>query len=184
MRYITIVLATLALASVCQASAPGKRIMYYVHQVGGDPASVDFGKNVGLADRGEGVKITKWKVPGVPRPYDMGSIVDGEAVDAWYSDYAAAKVQSSKPIEQKVGENKFFALITAVLTEAGDARKDQVPPPKLTFTEIDELLDVMYAAGVKDKVVTRLSIKLLSVDAYLKRFSAAWWDDAEYHTGL
>lgn len=90
--------------------------------------------------------------------------------------------QVAKPIGQRQGENNFFLLCKAILTAAADPRATNSVIPKLTIDELDPLLTTIkgsdFMAGAE------LSIKMLSVDAALKRYSATWWDDAEFHPEL
>jgi len=176
MRYLVALLMT---AACVQAAAPATRVLYFVNQTGGDPASVQFDKNVRLVDTGSGPKIVLWDVPGVPRPYNMDALVDGSVVDAWYEEYRAAQAQLNKPAEQKLAENQYFELVKAVLTAIGDERKDLPATPKLSFQELNTLIETLSQTNLN--AATLFSLKLLSTDALLKRFDTLWWDNAKYH---
>ena len=89
--------------------------------------------------------------------------------------------QAVKTPERKSAEKKYYQLVKAVLTEANDPRKNITPIPKLGIDELADMLDAMYATNTKDKVIVRLSLQLLSLDAYLKRYSPTWWDSVIDH---
>lgn len=89
-------------------------------------------------------------------------------------------IQDSKSVDQKVYENKFFDLCKLILTTVGDSRATLEVTPKLGFDELSTLIegfeDTDFNASVK------FSLKLLSLDASLKRFDTLWWNNAIYHT--
>lgn len=94
-----------------------------------------------------------------------------ELEDAWR--------QSSKPLAQKQYENSFFELTEQLLTALQDERAGQTPPVKLSFPEIDAILEQLFTADLA--TATRASIRLLGIDAALKRYDTLWWDDAIQH---
>jgi hypothetical protein len=87
--------------------------------------------------------------------------------------------QETKPLEQRQYEKTFFELTEQLLTALDDPRAGQEPPVKLSFPEIDAILEQLFEADLA--TATRASIKLLGIDAALKRYNTLWWDDAIQH---
>jgi len=85
----------------------------------------------------------------------------------------------AKSAERKAYENAFFARTEELLALLSDPRAGQAPPVKLGFVEIDALIGSIPEAQTLDAM--RLALKLLSIDAALKRFDPLWWDSAETH---
>ena len=90
-------------------------------------------------------------------------------------------IQESKSTDQKIYENKFFDLCKLILTTVGDPRATLEVTPKLGFNELSALIEGFEVTDFNASV--KFSLKLLSLDASLKRFDILWWDNAIYHTG-
>ena len=72
-----------------------------------------------------------------------------------------------------------------ILAAMNDERAGQTPPAKLGFGELQSLLDTMSQAGSEMFAASvSLSLKMLSIDAALKRYDMLWWDDAVYHAEI
>jgi len=99
-----------------------------------------------------------------------------EAEAAWRA-AKAVEAQAAKPLERKVYENQFFGLIEELYNVTGVT--NQVTP-KLGFPEIQSLIETVQATDPMGAV--NYSLKLLSIDAALKRYDTLWWDDAIEHT--
>jgi hypothetical protein len=84
-----------------------------------------------------------------------------------------------KSTEQKTYENGFFALTEELLTLTEDERAGQEPPVKLGFPEIQTLIEAIQATDPMAAV--NFSLKLLTIDAALKRYDTLWWDNAATH---
>jgi hypothetical protein len=78
-------------------------------------------------------------------------------------------------------ENAYFQLVKAVLTLANDPRKDVTTIPKLSFEELDVILDTLYEVPATEKRANKLALKLMSVNAALQRYDLQWWDSATQH---
>lgn len=87
--------------------------------------------------------------------------------------------QAAKPLERRYLENQFYQLIGMVLTLAGDPRAADTPVPKLGFPEITALVEVVQVADPMAAI--NFSLKLLTVDAALKRYDLLWWDTVTQH---
>jgi hypothetical protein len=144
------------------------------------------------------VDIIEWNLD-IPRPTqeDLDAVTGADLVSrpashALYQDgiwvarpaeeiqaEAEAARQSAKPLEQRQYENTFFELTEQLLTALDDPRAGQEPPVKLSFPEIDAILEQLFEADLA--TATRASIKLLGIDAALKRYNTLWWDDAIQH---
>jgi hypothetical protein len=144
------------------------------------------------------VDIIEWNLD-IPRPTqeDLDAVADVDLVNrpashALYQDgiwvarpaeeiqaEAESARQLSKPIEQRQYENTFFSLTEQLLTALDDPRAGQEPPVKLSFPEIDAILEQLFEVDLA--TATRASIKLLGIDAALKRYNTLWWDDAIQH---
>ena len=81
-------------------------------------------------------------------------------------------------------ENGYFLLVKSVLTLANDPRKDAVPIPKLSFDELDAILDTLYETPSTEKKANKLALKLLSVNSALNRYDIKWWDGATFHSDI
>lgn len=95
--------------------------------------------------------------------------------------YAARSAldQSAKPVDRKIMENLFYQLIGQVLIAVGDPRADDEQIPKLGFPEITALVEVVQVADPMAAI--NFSLKLLTVDAALKRYDLLWWDTVTQH---
>jgi hypothetical protein len=127
-------------------------------------------------------RILRWNVPGVPEPTEE-TLPSTEAAEIILADYADAKetaAQAAKPLGRRVLENQFFELSETILTLMEDERAGQTPPIKLGFEALGDLLDTM-SQGEAFATSVSLSLKLLSIDAALKRYEMRWWEDATYH---
>lgn len=87
-----------------------------------------------------------------------------------------AQRQAAKPLERKVYENQFFDLIEQLYNATGVTNE---VTPKLGFPEIQSLIETVQATDPMAAV--NYSLKLLSIDAALKRYDVLWWDDAIQH---
>lgn len=87
-----------------------------------------------------------------------------------------------KTAEQKAYENAFYELTEQILTATSDPRAGQTPAVKLGFPEIQAMIEAIQVADPMAAV--NLSLKLLTVDAALKRFSLLWWDNAVQHAPI
>ena len=84
-----------------------------------------------------------------------------------------------KTEERKAYENAFFDQTEALLVLLSDPRAGGTPPVKLGFADIDALVNAVPEE--QTILAIRISLRLLSIDAALKRFDPLWWDGAEYH---
>lgn len=107
-----------------------------------------------------------------------------QQADEEESQYAANSLQDMKNEVRKYIENGFFDLIKIVLAAVGDERAALESPPKLGFDEIEELITIIKTGSngstPNPLLAMELGIKLLSIDAALKRYDARWWDFAKY----
>jgi len=85
-----------------------------------------------------------------------------------------------KSTEQKAYESQFFQLTEELLTLTEDERAGQDPPIKLGFPDIQILIEAVQAVDPMGAV--NFSLKLLTIDAALKRYDMMWWDNAVEHT--
>jgi hypothetical protein len=92
---------------------------------------------------------------------------------------ARAIPEHRKSVEQKYYENAFFQLVGQILVAVDDPRKDAATIPKLGFAELQALIEVLQVADPMASVQTAL--KLLTLDAALKRHDLLWWDNATEH---
>ena len=92
--------------------------------------------------------------------------------------------QTAKTNGKKQYENGYFLLVKSVLTLANDPRKDVTPIPKLSFDELDGILDVLYETPSTEKKANKLALKLLSVNSALIRYDINWWDSATFHSDI
>lgn len=121
--------------------------------------------------------ITHWAVPNVAKPTDADMPV---AVDA--AAIVEAARQAAKPLERKQTENQYFQLCTQVLALAGDPRATNTVPPRLSFQELTAMLEIGQQTNPTAAVV--LSVRLLSVNALLQRYSLLWWETAAWHPDI
>jgi hypothetical protein len=91
-------------------------------------------------------------------------------------------IQSAKSYPQMEYENAFFDLCKLILINANDPRATEDPTPKLGFDEISTLIEAYETTDFNASV--KLSLKLLSLDASLKRFDMLWWDNAISHKSI
>lgn len=101
-----------------------------------------------------------------------------EEKDAILEAEVAAR-QDEKTLEQKTYENQFFTLTEQLLTVSSDPRAGQTPPIKLSFPEIDSLIEALFNTDAN--TATRISVKMLSIDSTLKRYNVLWWDEVIQH---
>lgn len=94
----------------------------------------------------------------------------------------ATDPQLGKSVTRRKYENRYFKLVKSILQLANDPRKDQVPIPKLTFDELDAILDGLYEVPASNKQATKLAMKRLSVDSALLRYDVMWYDTAVWHS--
>lgn len=132
---------------------------------------------------GSGPKIV-WnsaQLKGLPAPVlgDLPALEEAEQILADFAVAQEAARQATKPLEQRLYENQFFALTEQLLTGIADERAGQTPPVKLSFPEIDAILEQLFVSDLA--TATRASIRLLGIDAALKRYNMLWWDDAQTH---
>lgn len=93
---------------------------------------------------------------------------------------AEAAIQAAKSNDQKEYENAFFTLVNQLLVAINDPRKTENPAPKLGFDEIGTLIEVLETTDELGSI--KISLKLLKIDAALKRYNPLWWDTAITHT--
>jgi hypothetical protein len=91
-------------------------------------------------------------------------------------------IQKSKSLDQKTYENKFFSLCKDVLEAAGDPRFSDASTPKLGMDELVTLIESYNESNFNLSI--KHSLKLLSLDAALKRFNLLWWDSAMLHNDI
>lgn len=104
----------------------------------------------------------------------------GDAYLAQREAAVEAQRQSEKPLERKQYENAFFSLIEQVLTLANEPVP--TPIPKLGFSELNAMIESLQVTHTQEAIF--FALKLLSVDAALKRYDSLWWDDVYYHTDI
>ncbi len=93
---------------------------------------------------------------------------------------APAPIPDVKPAEQQQYENEFFQLVQQLLVATGDPRKDLENTPKLGFPDLQVLIETVQSVDPMEAIMA--SLKLLTLDAALKRYDMMWWDNAMYHT--
>jgi len=91
-------------------------------------------------------------------------------------------IQDRKSDDQKAYENKFFLLCKDILTAVGDPRASEVPIPKLGMDELATLIESCEAIDFNASI--KFSIKLLSMDAALRRYNISWWDNAVAYSSI
>ena len=146
----------------------GNRIGEIAFQFSGDA----YGRTDLLTFMPSPIDTSRKKVSG-------GAIVDmSEAESAIMADEEAAQAaaaeaarQAAKPQALKDTENNFFALCDALGLEG-----------KPGFDEIQAAIETLKLSDFSAAV--EASLKLLSIDAAGKRYSATWWDDAIQHEVL
>jgi len=129
----------------------------------------------------DGTGSIRWRVPEVPEPTEQ-TLPSKEAAESILAAHAAAQElvrQAAKPLERKVLENNFYVLVQQILVAASDPRADEPTTPKLGFDEITAVIEVIQAADPLTAIT--FSVKLLSIDAALKRYNTLWWEDAVQH---
>jgi len=139
---------------------------------------VNEDREVVLRLYGNDVSVRKWEVPGVEKPV-MEDLLTGSELTSFLAPFKIDKEQArqtAKPLEQKQYENKFFQLIEALYNETGVTN---TVTPKIGFPEIEDLIETVQATDPMAAV--NYSLKLLSIDAALKRYNTLWWDDAIQH---
>ena len=180
--FIPIVLLSV---SVCFADSPAvyrDRIRAYVFSKGVDAdGEMSSGRLVLGSRGGRDLYVASWDVPGVPRPLDgeLPSYGDSVAILEGVAESKELARQAAKPAGQKAKENDFYEFIRLVLAAAGDPRADDAPTPKLGFEELTPMIEGIQ--GVDPVAAVNLTLKGLSIDSALKRYSALWWDDAVEH---
>lgn len=104
---------------------------------------------------------------------------DQAAVDAAEQE----AIDKKKTAKQKTAENDFFALSEELLVMIGDPRARQTPPIKLTVDELSIALGEFLETGNpgQQRKASRVSLRLLAIDAKLMRFDPQWWDKASSH---
>lgn len=134
-----------------------------------------------LSANGDGTGHVKWGIAEVPAPTDatLPTVEDAEIAIAAQAAAKEVARQAAKTLEQKTLENQFYTLISQALLAANDPRKDDVLVPKLGFPEITALIEVIEVGDAMAAV--KLSLRLLTIDAALKRFTPLWWEDAIVH---
>ena len=124
-------------------------------------------------------ELWHWAVPGIDAPESLPTDAEAEAVLTARALNSEAARQDAKPATLKALENDFFAFVRLVLTAAGDPRAADTPTPKLGFEELTPMIEGIQAADPMAAV--GLTLKGLSIDSALKRYSPVWWDDAAEH---
>lgn len=134
-------------------------------------------KEVIFADTKNGLVLIEWPFS-FPAPDDF-TLPTPEQAEQILSDYASQKEaqrQSDKPLEQRQYENQFFSLTEELFNLTGVTND---VTPKLGFPELQAKIEQIQATDPMAAV--NLSLKLLTIDAALKRYDALWWDDAIQH---
>lgn len=191
MRYLALLVSLFLLA----ASAHADRFILAEQEVSGDTA----GLSVRLVPTWDDLKAFG-TATGV-YPGDLPAVVDTDAklwlpiftasVASVVAEFSSTNTESrlhsvfvarqdAKPLLRRTLENDFFSFIRLVLLTSGDPRKDLDPTPKLGFEELTPLIEEIQVSNPMAAV--NLTLKGLSIDSALKRFSATWWDDAQEHT--
>ena len=90
--------------------------------------------------------------------------------------------KGKKPMRKKY-ENDFFRLESAILTLAGDPRKDVFPPPKLEWDELDAIAQPLIDSPTNSvaKAANKLKDAGFKLNMQLMRYEVLWWDNAEWH---
>jgi hypothetical protein len=116
-------------------------------------------------------------------PQNISELSDKTFVDTTdlVGNTVSAAEFGTKRTTRNAYENGYFQLVKAVLTLANDPRKNTAPIPKLSFDELDAILDTLYETPATEKRATKLAMKLLSVNAALQRFNVQWWNTAKEH---
>ncbi|MFA6063944.1 MAG: hypothetical protein WC736_15255 [Gallionella sp.] len=115
----------------------------------------------------KGIQFIKWDatILGTNQP----SIAVIESLDAAAKDWFIQRKQAAKPAELKQCENNFL-----LLCEQLTGKRD-----KVGFDTLRTIIEAMLQTDPQTAMV--LSLKLLSIDAEGKRFSATWWDSCAWH---
>jgi hypothetical protein len=151
------------------------RAYVYVHQNGGLADDIMFGENVYSSDN---INFEIWNVNGVQKPTVADLPLIDEAKD-YLKIIENNKIQNKKDLKQKQYENSFFDIISAVLNELDDERKNESPIPKLDLDELQALLEVISETNFNLSVT--LSLRLMAINSALIRFDIKWWERAEIH---
>lgn len=173
----------LFLLLTCSASASlVDRYKAYVIQSGQDPNLVNRrGSPITVFTKPDGsLDWLVWRdnVVGFlpPQEDQLPSVEQAAVVLENYAAQKESQRQASKPLEQRTYENQFYALTEQLFNLTGVTNEIT---PKLGFPELQAKIEQIQATDPMTAV--NLSLKLLSIDAALKRYSVLWWDDAIQH---
>ena len=172
-------------ASSALASVIGEVAQFEAYSLAnGGPAMLPASRSalVGLEAAPEGgLRLAFWnlKSPPAPEQGDLPPLADAEIYLAAHAASAEAARQEAKPQALKALENDFFSFVRLVLTAAGDPRASATPTPKLGFEELTPMIEGIQATDPMTAI--SLTLKGLSIDSALKRYSPVWWDDAQEH---
>ena len=170
-----IIIALLLTASTLLAAGWDERVNSYC---GSTPDIHTYA----ISETSEGMIISKWNITSTNRP-TIQQLVDQDVVIA-AREAAEQAAKAAKLAGRKQYENGYFTLVKSVLTLANDPRKDITPIPKLSFDELDAILDVLYEDNNTNKKATKLAMKLLSVNSALIRYDIQWWEGASWHSDI
>jgi len=126
-------------------------------------------------------RLGAWDFAGIPEPTEdtLPTLAQAAADIAAFRTAQEAARQAAKPAERKAYERAFFDMTEQLLTLTSDPLAGQEPPVKLGFPAIQTLIEALQTTDPMAAI--NFSLKLLTIDAALKRYDVLWWEDAIYH---
>ena len=185
MRIFIATLLLSASAALALVRLEPTQLLAYQYENGLDPEQTGKAMSVYAGKDDAGYFLAHWGVDSVEAPteetlptVEESQVIVREAQEAAATSAELAR-QASKPLLRKTLENDFFSFIRLVLATASDPRAAATPTPKLGFEELTPMIEAIQLSDPMAAV--NLTLKGLSIDSALKRFSATWWDDAQEH---
>lgn len=153
------------------------RVQAYLIQNGETNTVINSRKFTLIKQYDNPIYILDWEF-NIPKPTEAMLPSESLATNIYLG-----QVQKNKQVPMKIYENAFYVLSKSVLQLAGDPRGDLpvAQIPKLSFDELNTILDALIDTTGKEKQANKLSLKLLSVNSALQRYDIKWWDNAVYH---